>query len=182
VTAGLPAGTRAFVLTVSDGVAAGVREDTSGGVLADRLTALGAAVERAVVADEVAAIAAAIRGAAASHQLVVTTGGTGLTPRDVTPQATATILDYTIPGIGEAMRTAGRASTPLADLSRSGAGVCGRTLVINVPGSPRGALESLEAVVPLLAHALQTLAGPWDHDAARRRPAVAYDPAEEEPS
>ena len=181
MTARLPSGTRAFVLTVSDGVAAGVREDASGAALAERLEALGAIVERAVVVDDIAGIAAAVRAATAMHSLVVTTGGTGLTPRDVTPQAVATVLDYTIPGFGEAMRAAGRAGTPLADLSRSGAGVCGRVLVISVPGSPRGALESLEAIVPLLAHALQTLAGPWDHDAARRRPAAAYDPVEEEP-
>jgi molybdenum cofactor synthesis domain-containing protein len=177
----LPAGTRAFVLTVSDGVSAGVREDLSGAALADRLEVLGARVDRAVVADDVVSIAGAIRAAAAEHSLVVTTGGTGLTPRDVTPQAVATVLDYAIPGIGEAMRAAGRAGTPLADLSRSGAGVCGRSLVVSVPGSPRGALESLDAVEPLLAHALATLAGPFDHDGRRRDPAVAYDPGEEVP-
>ena len=175
----LPAGTRALVLTVSDGVAAGVREDRSGAALAERLMAMDAAVERAMVPDEVSQIAAAIRDAAADHALIVSTGGTGLTPRDVTPQAVAGVLDYAIPGFGEAMRAAGRLSTPLADLSRSGAGVCGRTLVIFVPGSPHAALESLAAVEGILTHALETLAGPHDHDVERRTPAVAYDPAEE---
>ena len=181
----LPAGVRALVLTVSDGVAAGVRTDISGTGLADRLQAIGAAVDRAVCPDELETIAAAIQSAAIDHSLVVSTGGTGLTPRDVTPQAVATILDYAIPGIGEAMRAAGRASTPLADLSRSGAGVCGRSLVLYLPGSPRGALESFAAVEGLLAHALETLAGPHDHDAPRTddvpraATAVAYDPGEE---
>jgi len=164
--------TRALVLTVSDGVAAGDRADESGAVLAERLALLGATVERDVVADDRAEIADRIRRAAAAVPLIVTTGGTGLTPRDVTPQAARAVLDYEIPGIGEAMRAAGRASTPLADLSRSLAGVCGRALVICVPGSPRGAGESLAAVEPLLAHALETLAGPHDHG----RPAPATRP------
>lgn len=164
----LAPGTRALVLTVSDGVAAGGRPDESGAALAERLERLGATVERAVVADDRAAIAERIRAAAAAVPLVVTTGGTGLTPRDVTPQAARAILDYEIPGFGEAMRAAGRAVTPLADLSRSLGGVSGRSLVICVPGSPRGAAESLAAVEPLLAHALETLAGPHDHG----RPAV----------
>ena len=175
----LPLGVRALVLTVSDGVAAGVREDSSGAGLADRLQMLGAAVDRAVCPDELETIATAIRSAAIDHDLVVSTGGTGLTPRDVTPQAVATLLDYAIPGIGEAMRAAGRASTSLADLSRSGAGVAGRTLVLYVPGSPRGALESLAAVEGLLAHALETIAGPHDHDAPHLPRNAAYDPGDE---
>ena len=161
---GLPAGTRALVLTVSDGVTAGIRDDLSGAALAARLTSLGAVVDRMVAPDEVGRIGAAIQAGAATHALIVTTGGTGLTPRDVTPQAVAGVLDYAIPGFGEAMRAAGRSTTPLADLSRSGAGVCGRSLVISVPGSPGGAVESLAAVEALLAHALETLAGPHDHD------------------
>jgi molybdenum cofactor synthesis domain-containing protein len=95
--------------------------------------------------------------------LVVTTGGTGLTPRDVTPQATRQILEYEVPGLAEAMRAAGRARTPMADLSRGIVGVRDRTLVINLPGSPRGALESLAAIEPVLGHALETLAGPYEH-------------------
>ncbi len=172
----------ALVLTVSDGVTAGTREDASGLALAERLAQLDWMVERALVPDERAAIAAALTAGAARHRLVISTGGTGLTPRDVTPQATAGVLDYEIPGIPEAMRAAGRRSTPLADLSRAKAGVIGRTLVINVPGSPRGALESLEAVVPLLDHAVRTLAGPYDHSAAGQvpGPAAAYtDPPED---
>ena len=176
----LRAGTRAFVLTISDGVAAGLRDDASGVALAELLEALGASVTRGVVADDIPRIADAIRTAAAEHALVVTTGGTGLTPRDVTPQAVAAVLDYIVPGLGEAMRAAGRSHTPLADLSRSGAGVCGRSLVIYVPGSPRGATDSLRAIEPVLAHALETLAGPHDHDAARRASAVEYDPGKED--
>ena len=100
---------------------------------------------------------------AARHPLVVTTGGTGLTPRDVTPQATRAVVDYEVPGLAEAMRAAGRATTPFADLSRGVVGVRGGCLIVNLPGSPRGALESLEAVVAVLDHALDTLAGPYDH-------------------
>jgi molybdenum cofactor synthesis domain-containing protein len=153
----------AFVLTTSDRSAAGEREDSSGTAVAERLAALGFTVERAVVPDERPAIEAALRAAAATHALVVTTGGTGLTPRDVTPQATLAILDYEVPGLAEAMRAEGRRFTPMAALSRSVVGVAGRALVVNLPGSPRGAIESLEAVVPVLDHALDTLAGPYDH-------------------
>ncbi len=176
------AGVRAAVLTISDGVAAGARNDRSGAALAERLRALGAIVDQGVSADDAASIAGAVRAAAADHALVVTTGGTGLTPRDVTPQALAGLFDYAIPGFGEAMRAAGRRTTPLADLSRSGAGVHGRTLVVSVPGSPKGATESLEAIEALLPHALETLAGPHDHDAARRAGAGGYDRDEEAPA
>lgn len=170
-------GAPARVITVSDGVVAGVREDASGDVLEAALAALGFRVDRGLVADEIGAIRTAIRDAAASAALVVTTGGTGLTPRDVTPQATAAILDYEVPGLAEAMRAAGRAKTPMADLSRGLVGVVGRALVVNVPGSPRAALESIEAIAPVLAHALETLAGPFDHGAARTRPDLpATDP------
>lgn len=155
--------------------------DESGSAVAARLQALGASVDRAVVADELEAIAGTIRSAAQTHELVVSTGGTGLTPRDVTPQAVRSILDYEIPGIGEAMRAAGRVSTPLADLSRSLGGVCGRTLVVCLPGSPRGALESLAAVEAILAHALETLAGPYDHGRPATPP-LAYDRVVEEDS
>ena len=156
-----------LVLTASDRSAAGSRADTSGELVGARLEAIGFRVDRAVVADDVAAIADALVAGAATHVLVVTTGGTGLTPRDVTPQATRTVLDYEIPGIAEAMRADGRRRTPFAALSRGVAGVRGRTLIVNLPGSPKGAVESLETVVPLLGHALETLAGPFDHAAAR---------------
>jgi molybdopterin adenylyltransferase len=155
------------VLTVSDGVAAGARADASGDALASRLESLGFEVQRGLVPDEMPAIAAAIREGATQHALVVTTGGTGLTPRDVTPQATATVIDYEVPGLAEAMRADGRRSTPMAALSRGLVGVAGAALVVNVPGSPKGAVESLDAVVPVLDHALETLSGPFDHDTAR---------------
>ena len=98
---------------------------------------------------------------------MVTTGGTGLTPRDVTPQATAAVLDFEVPGLAEAMRAEGRRTTPMAALSRGLAGVVGRSLVVNLPGSTKGALESLDAIAPVLDHALETLSGPFDHDTAR---------------
>jgi molybdopterin adenylyltransferase len=157
----------ALVVTASDRSASGTRADTSGELVAARLEALGFSVERRVVADEQWEIETALVDGAASHALVVTTGGTGLTPRDVTPQATGAVLDYEIPGIAEAMRAEGRRSTPFAALSRGLAGVRGRALIVNLPGSPKGALESLEVVVAVLDHALETLAGPFDHAAAR---------------
>jgi len=142
-----------------------MREDTSGAGVAERLVGLGYQVERLVIADDLAAIEHALIEGASSHALVLTTGGTGLTPRDVTPQATRGVIDYEVPGLAEAMRAAGRAKTPFADLSRAVVGVRGRTLIANLPGSPKGALESLEAIEGVLEHALETLAGPHDHDA-----------------
>jgi molybdopterin adenylyltransferase len=159
-----PAPGRAFVLTISDGVAAGVRPDGSGEALAARLGALGFTVERAVVPDDVSVIRGALVEAAARFPLVLTTGGTGLTPRDVTPQATAPLLDYDVPGFAEAMRADGRRSTPMAILSRGVVGVRGRSLIVNLPGSPKAALESLATLEPVLAHALETLAGPFAHE------------------
>lgn len=153
------------MLTASDQGAAGVRPDASGTGVAKRLEALGFAVERSVVADDRGAIEQALRAAAERHPLIVTTGGTGLTPRDVTPQATLAVLDYEVPGLAEAIRAEGRRSTPFASLSRAVAGVRGRTLIVNLPGSPKGALESIDAIVPILDHALETLAGPFDHGA-----------------
>jgi molybdenum cofactor synthesis domain-containing protein len=159
----------ALVITASDGASAGAREDTSGARVEERLTILGFAVERFLIPDEQWAIEAALVDGATNHPLIITTGGTGLTPRDVTPQATAAVIDYEVPGLGEAMRATGRTKTPLADLSRGLVGVRGRTLIVNVPGSPKGALESLEAIVPVLDHALETLAGPYDHGSTPER-------------
>jgi molybdenum cofactor synthesis domain-containing protein len=153
-------------LTVSDGAAGGTREDSGGAGVAERLEALGFEVERAVVADDRESIEDALRSAAAKNAFVVTTGGTGLTPRDVTPQATLAVIDYEVPGMAEAMRAEGREQTPFAALSRAVVGVRGRTLIVNLPGSPKGALESIEAIVPILDHALETLAGPFDHGSA----------------
>ncbi|MBI3749285.1 MAG: MogA/MoaB family molybdenum cofactor biosynthesis protein [Chloroflexi bacterium] len=157
----------ALVITASDGVAAGVREDRSGVVVGERLAALGFSVERRVVPDDRAAIEAALIQGAREYGLVVTTGGTGLTPRDVTPQATAAVVDYEVPGLAEAMRAAGRVRTPMADLSRGIAGVRAGSLIVNLPGSPAGALESLEAIEAVLDHAIETLAGPYDHGVTR---------------
>lgn len=162
----MPAGTPALVITVSDGVAAGTRQDDAGLVLRDRLAAHGFAVDRAAVPDERAEIIGALRAGVEGHVLVVTTGGTGLTPRDVTPQATLAVIDYEVPGLAEAIRAAGRAKTPMADLSRGVVGVLDGALIVNVPGSPRAALESIEALEPTLRHALETLGGPFDHGAA----------------
>jgi molybdopterin adenylyltransferase len=160
---------RAVVITASDRVSAGVREDASGIGVGERLEALGFTVQRAVLPDEGGMLTEVLRETAKAHDLIVTTGGTGLTPRDVTPQATKDAIDYEVPGLAEAMRAAGRASTPFADLSRGVVGVIGRTLVINLPGSPRGAMESLAAIESVLDHALETLAGPYDHDPADGR-------------
>ena len=154
---------RALVLTASDRSAAGTRDDASGVILAERLAGLGFTVDRQVVPDDREAIAEALRSGADGHVLIVTTGGTGLTPRDVTPQATQSVLDYEVPGLAEAIRAEGRAHTPFASLSRAVVGVRGRTLIVNTPGSPKGASESLDALVPVLDHALETLAGPHDH-------------------
>jgi molybdenum cofactor synthesis domain-containing protein len=158
----------ALVITASDGAAAGAREDASGAGLAERLAELGYAVERLVIPDDRAAIEAALVDGADRHPLIVTTGGTGLTPRDVTPQATQAVIDYLVPGFAEAMRAAGRAKTPFADLSRGVVGVRDRSLIVNLPGSPKGALENLEAILPALDHALETLAGPHDHAPAAK--------------
>jgi len=155
----------AHVITVSDGVFHGKREDKSGPALLALLRGGDFEVSGPeVVPDEVPRITDAIETAIArGADVVVTTGGTGLASRDVTPQATATLLDYEVPGIAEEMRRAGVASTPMAALSRATAGVRGKTLIINVPGSVNGATESLEAVMPILSHAVQLLHGDTAH-------------------
>jgi molybdenum cofactor synthesis domain-containing protein len=154
----------ALVLTVSDGVSAGTREDRSGAVLEERLSDLGFVVRREVVPDEPTDIARAVSAAASDGaRLIVTSGGTGLGPRDRTPEAVRPIVDYVVPGFGEAMRAEGRTHTPLASISRSLGAVLGQTLILCVPGSPKGASESLDAVDMILAHTLDTLAGRTAH-------------------
>jgi molybdopterin adenylyltransferase len=152
----------AAILTVSDKGAAGQREDTSGAAIRELLSSIGIEVARyEIVADEQDVVAARLREWADSGavQLIVTTGGTGLGPRDVTPEATKAVLEYEAPGIAEAMRAEGLRHTPMSMISRALAGVRNRVLIINLPGSPKGVRENLSVVLPVLQHALELLAG-----------------------
>jgi molybdenum cofactor synthesis domain-containing protein len=147
----------AKILTVSDSVHAGTREDTAGPLLAARLEQAGfEVVDRRLVPDGVEPVASALRELCQDFAgLVVTTGGTGFSPRDLTPEATLQVLDREAPGLGEAMR----ATSPFGPLSRSRCGTAGRALILNTPGSPRGAIESLDAVLGIVPHALELLLG-----------------------
>jgi molybdopterin adenylyltransferase len=151
---------KAAVVTVSDGVSAGVREDTSGDVLEELLVGEGFEVARSVVPDDADVIADAIRALGDSGvSLVLTTGGTGFAPRDVTPEATRGVIDREAPGIAEAIRADALARTPHALLSRGIAGIRGATLVVNFPGSTGGCRDGFEVVRPALRHGLELAAG-----------------------
>lgn len=158
---------RAAVLTVSDGVSDGTREDRSGDALAELLAAEGFGVVRRVVPDERDRIAAALVELCDEASVVLTTGGTGFAPRDVTPEATRTVLDREAPGIAEAIRADARARTPHALLSRGTAGLRRATLVVNFPGSPGGCRDGFAVLAPALRHGLELAAG--DRDTEHRQ-------------
>ena len=169
----MSAAVRVAVITVSDGSAAGTRVDTGGELVAQRMAALPAdIVSRAVVPDSVADIQAALAAALMAADCVVLTGGTGLGPRDVTPQAVRPLLDYEVPGMAEAMRGEGRRNTPHAMLSRQVVGVAQGRLVIALPGSPRAVGECIDTIWAALPHALALLRG----ETAHRPAADAHNP------
>ena len=156
---------RAAVLTVSDGVASGSREDESGEVLAERAASAGfEVVERRTVADERDQIAGALEQLAGLAELVLTTGGTGFAPRDVTPEATAAVVERPTPGLDEAMREVSRRASPHGLLSRGSSGIRGAALIVNFPGSPRACAECFDAIAPVLRHGIELLTSrPTEH-------------------
>lgn len=164
MSSSIPDSFRAAVLTVSDSCARGERNDTSGPAVAQLLEEFHFfVVETRVVADDHRAIQKSIVDLARKAKLVVTTGGTGISARDVTPEATRSVCGRMLDGIAERMRREGEKKTPFAVLSRGLCGVCGTSLVLNLPGSPAGAVESLQAVIDVLPHAIHILAGKTEH-------------------
>jgi len=164
VQSATPELTRASVLTVSDSCSRGEKEDISGPAVVQTLERHNfQVIARSIVADEPQAIQEKLIDLCHSSRLVVTTGGTGIAPRDVTPEATVDVCDRLVEGIAEQMRFEGMRKTRLAALSRAVCGVRGTSLILNLPGSPTGALESLEAVIDLLPHALELIAGRTNH-------------------
>ena len=161
----MPEALRAAVVTVSDSVFQGRRQDGSGPAVAELLQKNGWTVaDRRVIADDVAVIAATLRELSGHGiEAIFTTGGTGLALRDVTPEATHKVITREIPGLTEHIRQEGARTTPLAILSRGVAGVCGTTIILNLPGSPQGAVDSLQAVLPVLPHAVDLIAGRTAH-------------------
>jgi len=156
----------AAVLTISDSSAAGTRPDRSGPAVRERLEQLGWSVPLLeIIPDDAAAISARLAALADAGEVaaIFTTGGTGLGPRDVTPEATRAVLDREIPGFGELMRSEGRRHTPLAALSRAVSGARGSVLIVNLPGSPKGAVQSIDAVAQLVPHVLDLLQGKTGH-------------------
>lgn len=168
--------TRVAVVTVSDSAAAGQREDLSGPAVADVCASQGWAVEAIVVVpDEVEQIQAALLEWSGRCELVVTTGGTGVAARDVTPEATKLVLEKELPGLSELMRTEGLKVTRRAVLSRGVCGTRGRCLIVNVPGSPRGARQSMGAILDLVPHVVELLAGQTAHpDDSKRGPGPGH--------
>ena len=161
--------THAAVVTISDSASAGTRADRSGPAVRARLEQLGWSVPVVeVIPDDAGGISARLSALADGGQVsaIFTTGGTGVAPRDVTPEAARAILDREIPGLGELMRAKGREATPLAALSRSLAGTRGQVLIVTLPGSPKGAVESLNAIVELVPHVLDLLRGQTEHTGA----------------